>query len=297
MVRVQIFTHFSPAAGGSSPQAHHTMSRALLLGAAVGLASSASDSPPLPSSLNCSVVQHGVCLHNAYPILRSFSCVDAAQCCANCTADPKCISWNINSAMKSCFLRGSYKTNPGAACISGCVRGTCQPPPPPPPPPPAPPPPPPTFTGVTCTNTSFAGRPYCNQSLSIAARVASIVSLMTTAEKILMLDNNNPGVARLGIRPMQFGEGLHGVASSCGKPGTHCSVHSLRSLALQSLVRMIASRRARAGRPLRAANGLPHLLPRGDRGGCHFQQVPLGAGGCHHRARGARSAQPTGVLG
>ena len=32
-----------------------------------------------------------------------------------------------------------------------------------------------------------------------------------------MLDNNNPGVWRLGIRPMQFGEGLHGVASNCGE--------------------------------------------------------------------------------
>ena len=40
---------------------------------------------------------------------------------------------------------------------------------------------------------------------------------MSTPEKILMLDNNNPGVWRLGIRPMQFGEGLHGVASNCGE--------------------------------------------------------------------------------
>jgi hypothetical protein len=88
---------------------------------------------------NCSAVQHGVCLHNAYPIIKSFGSasqpVSVAQCCANCTAEPKCISWNINTGMKSCFLRGSYKTNPGAQCISGCVRGTCHPPPPPPPPP------------------------------------------------------------------------------------------------------------------------------------------------------------------
>ena len=157
----------------------------------------------------------GVCLHDAYPILRTFSCTDPGACCANCSANPKCVSWNINTGMKSCFLRGNYRANPGAQCISGQVR-PAPPGPPPPPPRPPPPPPPPTFTGVTCTNASFASQPYCNRSLSTADRVASIVSLMTTAEKLLLLEANDPGVARLGIRPMQFGEGLHGVASGCG---------------------------------------------------------------------------------
>jgi hypothetical protein len=160
----------------------------------------------------------GVCLHNAYPILKSFNCLSAAACCSNCTADPKCVSWNINTGMKSCFLRGSYKPNPGPTCISGQVRaGPPAPPPPPPrPPPPPPPPPPPVFSGVTCTNASFAHQPYCNRSLSAEARAAAIIALMTQDEKILMLENGNPGVWRLGIRPMQFGEGLHGVASGCG---------------------------------------------------------------------------------
>ena len=61
---------------------------------------------------NCSG-QAGVCLHNAFPILKSFGStanpVTAAQCCGNCTADAACVAWNINTGMKQCFLRGSYR--------------------------------------------------------------------------------------------------------------------------------------------------------------------------------------------
>ena len=117
------------------------MRRLLLPAAALLLAAAALPralaAPPPPPPANCSKIDHGVCLHDAYPILKTFSCVDPGACCANCSAEPKCVSWNINTGMKSCFLRGSYKTNPGAECISGQVR----PGPPPPPPPPAPPPP------------------------------------------------------------------------------------------------------------------------------------------------------------
>jgi hypothetical protein len=74
----------------------------------------------------------GVCLHNAYPIIRSFQTSEPAECCGNCTADPKCISWNINTGMKECFLRASWKPNPGAQCISGQVRDVKPPPPAPP---------------------------------------------------------------------------------------------------------------------------------------------------------------------
>ena len=31
-----------------------------------------------------------------------------------------------------------------------------------------------------------------------------------------MTSNGNQGIGRLGIRPFQFGEGLHGVDSNCG---------------------------------------------------------------------------------
>lgn len=80
-----------------------------------------------------------------------------------------------------------------------------------------PPPPPPPFSGVTCDSQGrFAGQPYCNRSLPLEQRVFSIVSQMTVSEKIAMMDSGNPGVGRLGIRPFQFGEGLHGVDSNCG---------------------------------------------------------------------------------
>ena len=64
----------------------------------------------------------GVCQHDAYPILRQLTAT-ASECCGNCTANPACVSWNINTGMGSCFLRGSYKPNPGKECISGRVPG------------------------------------------------------------------------------------------------------------------------------------------------------------------------------
>ena len=60
------------------------------------------------------------------------------------------------------------------------------------------------------------GAAYCNRSRPVSERVKAIVSQMTVWEKIGMTDNGNTGVGRLGIRPMQFGEGLHGVDSNCG---------------------------------------------------------------------------------
>ena len=73
-----------------------------------------------------------LCLHDAKPILRTLASVDPGECCRNCTAEPKCISWNVNTDMKQCFLRASFVTNTGAGCISGQSRSV------PPPPPPAP---------------------------------------------------------------------------------------------------------------------------------------------------------------
>jgi sucrose-6-phosphate hydrolase SacC (GH32 family) len=128
-----------------------------------GAASSKSDDAAAAIG-NCSSggMHPGVCLHDALPILRSFGSagqpVSAAACCGNCTAEPRCMSWNINTAMQSCFLRGSFKTNPGKECVSGCVRGTCRLPPPLPAPPPPAPPPSPCVDGngthVPCSRTN-----------------------------------------------------------------------------------------------------------------------------------------------
>lgn len=196
-------------------RAHMAGALAWLAVGAVVHAASASE-PAVLQNTNCSAPPSTLCLHNS-KIIRSFSSVDAGSCCANCTAEPKCVSWNINTGMKNCFLRGNYVTNSGRNCISGQVRPG-PPPPPPPPPRPPPPPPPPTFVGVTCADPAFRAAPYCNRSLSDLGRARAIVGAMSLPEKVLTLGNTNYGVARLGIRPMQFGEGLHGVATGCGAP-------------------------------------------------------------------------------
>eukprot|EP00656_Telonema_subtile_P009230 TRINITY_DN14333_c0_g2_i1.p1 TRINITY_DN14333_c0_g2~~TRINITY_DN14333_c0_g2_i1.p1 ORF type:complete len:947 (-),score=234.31 TRINITY_DN14333_c0_g2_i1:226-3066(-) len=81
-------------------------------------------------------------------------------------------------------------------------------------------PPPPPFVGVTCgagaTNATFASQTFCNPALPVEQRVAEIVSQLTTDEKLSLLESSNTGVPRLGLRQMQFGEGLHGVDSTCG---------------------------------------------------------------------------------
>eukprot|EP01079_Euglenida_sp_SAG-EU17-18_P010624 gene10624-1932_t len=78
-------------------------------------------------------------------------------------------------------------------------------------------PPVPPFVGVTCETAPFSSAPYCNRSLPVADRVADLVSKMTTEEKLEWLESGNVGCPRLGLRKMQFGEGLHGVDSQCGQ--------------------------------------------------------------------------------
>lgn len=90
---------------------------------------------PLPQ---CSAGTKGVCMTAAKPILRIIKHTDdSAACCAACTNLTACAAWNINTAMKQCFLRATgVPTNPGSQCISQQLR-----PNPPSPPPPAPLPP------------------------------------------------------------------------------------------------------------------------------------------------------------
>jgi len=55
--------------------------------------------------------------------------------------------------------------------------------------------------------------PYQDTSLSIDARVANMVSLMTIAEKYPQMGNNNPSISRIGLGGyMYWNEALHGVA-------------------------------------------------------------------------------------
>jgi beta-glucosidase len=55
--------------------------------------------------------------------------------------------------------------------------------------------------------------PYQDTSLSIDARVANLVSLMTLAEKFPQMGNNNPSISRIGLPGyMYWNEAVHGVA-------------------------------------------------------------------------------------
>ncbi|CAM6109319.1 unnamed protein product [Calypogeia fissa] len=61
------------------------------------------------------------------------------------------------------------------------------------------------------------GFPFCNRTLSDEARVADLVSRLTTAEKIGLIVNTATAVPRLGIPSYEWwNEGLHGVAWSPG---------------------------------------------------------------------------------
>eukprot|EP01084_Bolivina_argentea_P142244 249897_1 len=71
-------------------------------------------------------------------------------------------------------------------------------------------------THPSCTHTPFNAYPYCNQQLSVEVRVNDLVSRMTLNEKIHNLQNDNPGIFRLGVPPNGFGEALHGVLCGCG---------------------------------------------------------------------------------
>lgn len=114
-------------------------------------------------------------------------------------------------------LQGSGKNAKLVVAGPAAAKGKClDSAPPPAPTPPGPPPAPPAYAGVTCKDPKFMHAAYCDKDLPISERVAAIVSNMTVYEKIYMTDNGNPGIGRLGIRPFQFGEGLHGVDANCG---------------------------------------------------------------------------------
>lgn len=58
---------------------------------------------------------------------------------------------------------------------------------------------------------------FCDQRKAHAARVAALVAMMNTSEKIANMGDTAPGVARLGLPAYEWwNEGLHGVAQSYG---------------------------------------------------------------------------------
>ena len=73
-------------------------------------------------------------------------------------------------------------------------------------------------TNTSCFQAPTSGYAYCNTSLNIDDRVEDLLSRMELFEKTQLLQNNNPGVARLGIQRLPFAECLHGVLCGCGQP-------------------------------------------------------------------------------
>lgn len=72
-----------------------------------------------------------------------------------------------------------------------------------------------------CMDGPLAGNPVCDTSLSPSARAAALISNLTLAEKVVLLQNRSPGVARIGLPSYNWwGEALHGVA---GAPGVNFS--------------------------------------------------------------------------
>ena len=72
-----------------------------------------------------------------------------------------------------------------------------------------------------CANGLLADNVVCDTSRSPTERVEALISNLTLAEKIPLLQNRSPGVARVGLPSYSWwGEALHGVA---GAPGVNFS--------------------------------------------------------------------------
>eukprot|EP00117_Sycon_ciliatum_P036732 scpid79446/ scgid27609/ Probable exo-1,4-beta-xylosidase bxlB; 1,4-beta-D-xylan xylohydrolase bxlB; Beta-xylosidase bxlB; Xylobiase bxlB; Probable exo-1,4-beta-xylosidase bxlB; 1,4-beta-D-xylan xylohydrolase bxlB; Beta-xylosidase bxlB; Xylobiase bxlB len=71
-------------------------------------------------------------------------------------------------------------------------------------------------TMVNCSIAPYSAYAYCDPSNDVDTRVEDLLSRMQLGEKTQMLQNNNPGVPRLGVPHLRFSECLHGVLSGCG---------------------------------------------------------------------------------
>ena len=67
--------------------------------------------------------------------------------------------------------------------------------------------------GVGLGTTLSAQLPYQNPDLTPEQRATDLLQRLTVEEKISLMQNNSPGIPRLGIRPYEWwNEALHGVA-------------------------------------------------------------------------------------
>ena len=127
-----------------------------------------------------------------------------AKCCSACQQTKGCTAWTLIQAKGQCYLKSG---DGGTEHLEGCVSGRMAPTPAPPPTPA------PVPTG--CEYAPQSAFPFCNASLPVQARVADLMSRMTTEEKLQFLQSRNPAIARLGIPSYDWDtEVLHGIFSS-----------------------------------------------------------------------------------
>jgi xylan 1,4-beta-xylosidase len=69
---------------------------------------------------------------------------------------------------------------------------------------------------LNCQQPPLNKHPYCDPNLGAEERAKDLISRMALVEKVLNLNNHNPGSKRLGLPNFQYSEALHGVMAPCG---------------------------------------------------------------------------------
>jgi hypothetical protein len=75
-------------------------------------------------------------------------------------------------------------------------------------------------TSASCSQAPYNTFLYCDPDASVDDRIADLIPRLTAPDYQALLDNANPGIPRLGIPKIQFGECLHGPLTGCGAPYT-----------------------------------------------------------------------------
>jgi hypothetical protein len=184
--------------GGNSPAS--SLLLLVLLAQNTNISSSSSSAAAAATGDICSsATAHLGCSggHDLVPLKTAPRMHAASDCCALCKKTPNCTAWTWNGP------GGNLMCYPKTACThttrGGCCEtsGSAQPmpapdqPPPPPPVTPVPPPPTPAY-------------PFKDHTLPWAERVANLVSLMNTSEKVDILQTHAPAIPRLAVRGYSF---------------------------------------------------------------------------------------------